>query len=287
MSLWSWVVSRKAGSAPAEPIDIEDATEATVPRLDVSVLNPSVELIVRHHFDPSSVHDQDLKLFARAAALTGQGATFLDIGANMGNTIASLTALDCRFIVHAFEINPALHAHLRHASTIYPGRCIIHSYGLGEAPGRSWLYLPVLKDMFVLGEASLALAFIQEEESKARMRGYLPGEALRVGKLPVEVRTLDSVRLSPDFMKIDVEGVEDRVIAGASETLRRCRPLIMAENSYPEPVRAALAPFGYTPFNFDPARSLLYPQDRPLQNSFYVEEQWAERLQSAGLLLTG
>jgi FkbM family methyltransferase len=202
----------------------------------------------------------------------------------MGNTIASLTALNCRFVVHAFEINPALHAHLRHAATIYPGRCTIHPYGIGDAPGRPWLYLPVLKDMFVLGEATLSLAFIQEEASKARMRSYLPGETLQVGKLAVAVRTLDSVRLTPDFVKIDVEGAEDRVIAGASETLRRCSPLIMAENSYPERVRAALASFGYAPFNFDPARGLLYPQDRALQNSFYVDERWAERLRRAGLL---
>jgi len=138
--------------------------------------------------------------------------------------------------------------------------------------------------MFVLGESTLALGFIQEEASKTRMRSYLPGETLRVGKLPVELRTLDSAGLSPDFMKIDVEGVEDRVIAGALGTVRRCRPLIMAENSYPERVRAALAPLGYAPFNFDTTRGFLYPQDRPLQNSFYVEARWADRLRRVGLV---
>jgi hypothetical protein len=39
----------------------------------------------------------------------------------IGNAIAWLAALDCRFIVRAFEINQSLHAHLRHATTIYPG----------------------------------------------------------------------------------------------------------------------------------------------------------------------
>jgi len=101
--------SRLAGSTrpQVKPIDIENATEANVPELDPAVLVPSVDLIVRHHFDPTTVHDPDLALFARAAALAGEAATFLDIGANMGNTIASLAALECRFTIHAFEINPA------------------------------------------------------------------------------------------------------------------------------------------------------------------------------------
>jgi FkbM family methyltransferase len=272
-------------SLRVEPIDIEDANEAKVPELDFSVLSPSVDLIVRQHFDPATVHDPDLALFARAAMLAGDEPTFIDVGANMGNTIASLIALGCRFAVHAFEINPSLHEHLRHAAALYPGPCNIHPYGLGDAPGRAWLYVPVLKDLFVLGEATLSLGFVQEERRKAQLRSYAPGETLRIGKVPVEIRTLDSAHLWADFVKIDTEGVEDRVIRGGLATLRRCRPLIMAENSYPERVRAALAPFGYIPFNFDPVRVKLYPQERPLLNTFYVEEQWAERLRQAAVLL--
>jgi hypothetical protein len=128
------------------------------------------------------------------------------------------------------------------------------------------------------------LARLERQHVGAFLIGVGQRKVVGAGKLAVAVRTLDSVRLTPDFVKIDVEGAEDRVIAGASETLRRCSPLIMAENSYPERVRAALASFGYAPFNFDPARGLLYPQDRALQNSFYVDERWAERLRRAGLL---
>jgi FkbM family methyltransferase len=266
-----------------ELVDIEQATEANVPELNFSMFGASVDLIVRHHFNIATVHDPDLALFARAAELTPDVLTFLDIGANVGNTVASLIALGCRFAVHAFEINPSLREHLRHAAKLY-GQCTIHPYGLGDAPARMWLYVPVLGDLFVLGEGTLSLGFVQEERHKAQLRSYAPGETLRVGKVSVEIRTLDSASLWADFVKIDVEGVEDRVIKGGWATLQRCKPLIMAENSYPERVSPVLAPLGYNAFNFDPAQGKLRPQEWLQQNTFYVEKQWAGRLQQAGLL---
>ncbi len=269
----------------SELTDIEEATESNVAQLDPSMLGPSVDLIVRYHFDPTKVHDRDLGFFALADSLAGgEAAVFLDIGANMGNTIASLTALNRRFTVHAFEINPALHPHLEYASTLYAGHCFVHRYGVSSDEHRPWLYVPVLKDMFVLGESTLTLPFIQEAASKRRLRSYLPGEVLRVGRLQVQTRALDSVELSPDFVKLDVEGAEEWVIAGAGETLRRSRPLIMAENSYPQRVAAALREHGYAPYRFDVARSLLSPKAPHSQNTFYVEETWHARLRGAGLL---
>ncbi len=47
----------------------------------------------------------------------------------------------------------------------------------------------------------------------------------------VEVRTLDSFNLPRlDFLKIDVEGMEEQVLRGAEQTIRRCRPLLYVEN---------------------------------------------------------
>jgi FkbM family methyltransferase len=272
-------------SLSADLTDVEEASEGTVAELNPSILRSSVDLIVRYHFDPKKVHDRDLAFFALADSLAGgETAVFLDIGANMGNTIASLVALKRRFTVHAFEINPALHPHLEYASTLYAGQCFVHRYGLSRDESKPWLYVPVLKDMFVLGEATLSLPFIQEAASKRRLRSYLPGEVLRVGRLQVQTRTLDSVQVSPDFIKIDVEGAEEHVIAGAAETLRRCKPLIMAENSYPQRVAAALRPFGYSAYRFDVSRGLLSPKAPHSQNTFYVEDMWRARLRDAGLL---
>ena len=49
-------------------------------------------------------------------------------------------------------------------------------------------------------------------------------------RVPILTRTLDSFELPEvDFLKIDVEGHEVQVLAGARDTLRRCRPIVLIE----------------------------------------------------------
>ncbi|MFZ2878999.1 MAG: FkbM family methyltransferase [Phototrophicaceae bacterium] len=47
----------------------------------------------------------------------------------------------------------------------------------------------------------------------------------------VEVITLDSLGLWPDFVKIDVEGLEYRVLLGAEKTIRQNQPIVMLEEN--------------------------------------------------------
>lgn len=49
------------------------------------------------------------------------------------------------------------------------------------------------------------------------------------GKLRVPCKTLDSFGLSPDFIKIDVENYELKVLVGAAETISRSNPMIVIE----------------------------------------------------------
>lgn len=51
-----------------------------------------------------------------------------------------------------------------------------------------------------------------------------------VGTQPVLVRTIDSFGLDPDFIKIDAEGFDLKVLNGASWTLRQSRPVVMVED---------------------------------------------------------
>lgn len=45
-----------------------------------------------------------------------------------------------------------------------------------------------------------------------------------------EIRTLDSLNLPVvDYVKIDCEGFEYRVLQGAEQTIRRCRPIVVIE----------------------------------------------------------
>ena len=52
---------------------------------------------------------------------------------------------------------------------------------------------------------------------------------LTVSSKRLSLVRLDDCGLQPDFIKIDVQGLEYRVLAGGLETIRTCRPVIMAE----------------------------------------------------------
>ncbi len=45
----------------------------------------------------------------------------------------------------------------------------------------------------------------------------------------IEIKTLDSFNLLPDFIKIDTEGYESRIIQGGEWTIRSCKPIMVVE----------------------------------------------------------
>lgn len=47
----------------------------------------------------------------------------------------------------------------------------------------------------------------------------------------VEIITIDSLNIQPDFIKLDVEGMEYSAIIGAENTIRQYRPVIMLEEN--------------------------------------------------------
>lgn len=47
----------------------------------------------------------------------------------------------------------------------------------------------------------------------------------------IEVITLDSLGLAPDFIKLDVEGMEWHALVGAEQTIRTHRPVVMFEEN--------------------------------------------------------
>lgn len=50
------------------------------------------------------------------------------------------------------------------------------------------------------------------------------------GSGDMKMRTLDSFEFEEvDFIKVDVEGYEDKVLLGAMDTIERCRPVIIVE----------------------------------------------------------
>ena len=144
-----------------------------------------------------------------AVAALKPGDTVVDVGANVGIYTYAFSRTGARVV--AFEPQ-AEWARVLGAFASAHRRVSIHQVALGASSGTATLVTPIQGDQLRPGYASLS-------------NDTAPGH-----KESVNVATLDSFELeNVSLMKIDVEGGELDVIAGAVETIRRWRPLLLVE----------------------------------------------------------
>jgi FkbM family methyltransferase len=156
----------------------------------------------------------------------------LDIGANQGYYSYTLSRLFEKVI--AFEPNPSVVTRLLRSGA---GNVEVHNVALSSSTGELDLFVPVVDGVEQSGWASFN-------------RNNLP-DARDFRVLHVPVRPLDSFGLTTvSFIKIDVEGHEPAVLAGAVETLRRCRPVVLIEvkEENRDAVFRLFAELGYRPY---------------------------------------
>jgi FkbM family methyltransferase len=137
-----------------------------------------------------------------ALAQERPGSLILDIGANIGNVSQALVFAG--FEVRAFEPQPEIYNVLK--MNVKPEWCI--NAGLGDY--ESEMFMP------------------EVDYSK---RGNFGGISIGGNRgIIVDVKTLDSYNFeNVGVMKIDVEGFEEKVLRGAIETIKRCKPIIYLE----------------------------------------------------------
>lgn len=134
----------------------------------------------------------------------------IDVGANRGIYTHVLAKL-CTH-VHAFEPNPKMLMLLRRA---LPRNATAYQAALSDTDGGTVdLIVPIYGDVFSNVGASLNPRMAERPH----------------GLVQVERRTLDSYKFdNVGYIKIDVEGFEDAVLAGATETIMRNRPIVQVE----------------------------------------------------------
>lgn len=150
--------------------------------------------------------------------------------------LASTAHLDAR--VWAFEPNPESYRCASFTIKLNELRNVeLMNAGLGEQQGYQ-LLVTHDRNGTALGGAS----------RMASMRGQEQGAASSHA-IPILVVTIDEV--VPDgrwvsIIQLDVEGYEERALAGAMRTIQRCRPILILETA-PEEGWASehLRPFGY------------------------------------------
>lgn len=155
--------------------------------------------------------------------LVGPGMTAVDVGANLGlysALLAQLVGPSGRVI--SFEPDPDLHALLvENCAANRGGSVEAHRVALGSAAGRLTLQRLTLNS----GDNHLGSA----------------GQAAFRRPVDVEVAALDTLMpgLRPDFVKVDVQGWELKVLAGMERTLRGSPHVAVYLEFWPDGLRRA------------------------------------------------
>jgi FkbM family methyltransferase len=213
----------------------------------------------------AQVHDADFEAFRAWAG--GEVRCILDIGANRGQSAASLHVSFPEAAIHCFEANPIFFPVLDEVAAAIGPRCRIHPYGLGRRTGEFSLYIPWAGGRPWLEESSTRLGYYELPWVAAKFaeRGRLTLQEVRA-----QIREGDALGLEPQLIKIDVEGAENEVLLGLTETIRKCRPMLLVENSDWARVTHTLGAMGYRPYRWD-AQSLRFVEfSGATTNTFYL-----------------
>lgn len=148
--------------------------------------------------------------------------TLVDVGANIGDFVNGAASLKSFESVYAFEPQPSCHADLRQILQTIPRSTLIPS-AVGRCEGSLELH--------VTANSRMASGLRPEARMDA---AYASDDFAVTEKITVSMVTLDSA--IPDdveigLLKIDVQGFEIEVLAGAASTLQRTRA-ILAEVNY-------------------------------------------------------
>jgi FkbM family methyltransferase len=182
----------------------------------------------RFGYEPGS-----LATWARLAA---GASTIADVGAHVGYFTLIAALANPRAAVHAFEPVDFIHARL---AVNQRGNAIknITRHQAGVSDRQGWADIGVRFSANLLSTGS-------------SLEPAVAGQA-RTETKRIPLRTIDAVfgDSGVDLIKIDVEGHEPHVLAGARQTLRRHRPTVLLEELRDTPPDALLAPF--SPFGYD------------------------------------
>ncbi|SFV17004.1 FkbM family methyltransferase [Pseudoduganella namucuonensis] len=163
----------------------------------------------------------------RALRLFPEGQTYVDVGANRGQSITAIRMMARKGKIISFEANPIL---ARKLSDRYSNShdVVVNSFGLGADEGEFTLHVPRYRKYIFDGLGSIDRSEAISWLSEKTLYGFDPNK-LSLLSLPCILKTLDSLNISPFFIKLDIQGFEKSALDGARKTLTEHTPVLLME----------------------------------------------------------
>jgi FkbM family methyltransferase len=238
-----------------------------------------------HHLKQTVPHEEDFVIFRH---MTGPDETFIDLGANIGNSVVSFRLMNREAPVVSFEPAFWLEPALRYIHEHDPAMTY-HLVGLGERAARVPFYVPCLDRRPDFYLASMVFSRFEEPRLthiKDLMRAE-PGQRFAVCEVEVEVARLDDFGLTPTIVKVDVEDWEPEALHGGATTIGSHRPLVLVEGANRRPeIVTYFHDLGYQ-FCLREGDQLR-PATRPTtaNNGFYIATERSDEYRARGLMLS-
>ena len=187
------------------------------------LLNPQFRFVLLHWLHRPHEHDFQALRLLKFSDLP----LLVDVGGNIGQSVLSLYTVFPKATVVSFEPNPTVLHKLQRLTRKFPRLTVIPN-GLSDQVGEAELFVPSYNGNTLTGLASFDYESASSWLSPDSVLGFDPAK-LTVSAESLPLVRLDDCGLQPEFIKIDVQGLEHRVLAGGLETIREYRPVIMAE----------------------------------------------------------
>ncbi|MBI2135305.1 FkbM family methyltransferase [Candidatus Woesearchaeota archaeon] len=197
-------------------------------------------------------HDNEYYGFCRLS--DKKKGLFLDIGANDGRSILSFHKLRKDWDIFSVEASSIHKKRLEKIKSKIPNLTYVIKAVGKERGKRLKLYTPVYGFYAMHTAAGTSL-----ETVKKRMMwhfGKRIANNFRYKETECETIMIDDLKLSPDIIKIDIEGAELDALLGCRKTIKKYSPYFMIEynESNFKDIWRFLSKRGYELFGFDPKK---------------------------------
>ena len=155
----------------------------------------------------------------------------LDIGGNFGQSTISFIRLGFnKNKIHIFEANKRIFSSLKKVKKKYKN-IYIYNFGLSNKNIKKYLYTPVINNFFIYTESSFNLKFLKQH---INYRFPKIKNKFRFKREKSSLQKFDdlNLKISPKFIKVDVENHELEVISGMKNTIKKYKPIILLEYNF-------------------------------------------------------